>query len=371
MGFKCGIVGLPNVGKSTIFNALTNAKAMSENYPFCTIDPNIGKVAVPDKRLEKINSFIDSQKIIPATMEFVDIAGLVKGASRGEGLGNKFLGHIRSVDAIAHITRCFDSSDITHVEGDVNPLRDIDIIDSELIFADNETVENNIKRYEKLLKTNPKNVSLILEMLKSLHAHLQEIKPARSFDISKYKDKQDILNSFRDLHLLTAKPVLFVCNVSEDDVTNNTENSHVKKVKEHAKESDATVIILSGKIEAEISSLDQNDKKEFLEELGIQESGLHSLIREGYNLLGLQTYFTAGEKEIRAWTIAEKTKAPQAAGVIHSDFERGFICSEVYTLNELEQAKEPSKLKELGLLRIEGKDYVVQDGDILEFRFNV
>ncbi len=373
MGFNCGIVGLPNVGKSTIFNALTSANVGSENYPFCTIEPNVGRVAVPDARLALINKYIKAERLIPTSVEFVDIAGLVKGASRGEGLGNKFLGHIRSVDAIAHVVRCFQDSDVIHVEGEIDPLRDIDIIENELIFCDNETVENTLKRYEKFMKSGGTKKEIeILGMLKALHTHLQELKPARLFDKEPYKTVQEILDAYRDLHLLTAKPVVYVCNVDEESmVERDGRNSYVEAVEKFAKETKASSIVLSGKIEHELSLLPKEEQTEFLESLGLKESGLSRLIRSGYNLLGLGTYFTAGKKEIRAWTIRQNTKAPQAAGVIHSDFERGFICAEVYKIKDLETCGTVTALKEKGLLQNQGKEYLVEEGDVMEFRFNV
>jgi GTP-binding protein YchF len=372
MGFKCGIVGLPNVGKSTIFNALTAAGVPSENYPFCTIDPNVGMVAVPDDRLERIRKIISTQKVIPAHMEFVDIAGLVKGASKGEGLGNKFLGHIRSTEAIAHVVRCFDSSDITHVEGSVDPLRDIDIIQSELILSDNETVETTYQRYQKLAKSGKKETLLIIKMIEALSAHLQQWQPARTFDLTHYVgDEIQVSHAYRDMHLITAKQVVYVCNVEESLAEGEQDNTYTTQVKAFAKKEGSGVVLLSGKIEEELSCLEGQDKQDMLAALGLKEPGLHRLIRKGYEILGLKTYFTAGEKEVRAWTIHHGDKAPQAAGVIHSDFERGFICAEVFSLLDLEKAGQRSKLKELGLLRMEGKEYGVKDGDIMEFRFNV
>lgn len=372
MGFKCGIVGLPNVGKSTIFNALTSAGAASENFPFCTIDPNVGMVSVPDQRLARIEKHVPAQKVVPAHMEFVDIAGLVKGASQGEGLGNKFLGHIRSTDAIAHVVRCFSSSDIVHVEGGIDPVRDIEIIQAELIFADNETVENALSRYKKSVKTGKKEIEPIIKMLESLHSHLQDLQPARTFPLDDFVgDVIAVQHAYRDLHLISAKKVLYVCNVEEELANGGQDNEFTERVKQYAQKEGAGVVIVSGKIEEELSCLEPEDRDEMLQDLGLKEPGLNRLIRKGYEILGLETYFTAGEKEIRAWTIPASCKAPGAAGVIHSDFERGFICAEVYELKDLESAGSKAKLKEKGMLRMEGKDYTVKDGDIIEFRFNV
>lgn len=372
MGFKCGIVGLPNVGKSTIFNALTSAGAASANYPFCTIDPNVGKVDVPDPRLKTLDEIIKAQRVVPASMEFVDIAGLVRGAASGEGLGNQFLGHIRQTDAIAHVVRCFDSNDITHVEGGVDPIRDIEIIETELILADIQTVENATTRYQKLAKTNKKEVLASIAMLTALNEYLAASNPARGFDLEAHVgDETAVAKAYEELHLITAKKVLYVCNVDEDMADGSTDNEHTKKVKERAASEGAGVTIICGKIEEELSQLEDADRLEMIADLGMSEPGLNRLIRDGYELLGLQTYFTAGEKEIRAWTIRKGDKAPAAAGKIHSDFERGFICAEVYVITDLEKLGGKPKLKEQGLLRQEGRDYTVVDGDVIEFRFNV
>ncbi len=371
MGFNCGIVGLPNVGKSTIFNALTAAGAASANYPFCTIDPNVGRVDVPDPRLEEISSVVKTQRCVPASMEFVDIAGLVRGASQGEGLGNQFLGHIRATDAIVNVVRCFEDSDITHVEGSVDPVRDIETIQAELIYADTGTVGKALDRYRKLLKSGKKEYPAIVTMLEALDSHLQALKPARSFTWQTYVgDIFEVQEAWRDLHLLTSKPAIYVCNVDENLASGKEDNQYTKAVKDYAAREGAEVILLSGKLEEELSTMSPEDRQEMIAGLGMTEPGLNALIRAGYRTLGLQTYFTAGEKEVRAWTIHRGDKAPQAAGKIHSDFEKGFIRADVFTIADLIKAGSKAKLKELGQIRSEGKEYVVADGDVMEFKVN-
>lgn len=363
---KLGIVGLPNVGKSTLFNAITQAGAESANYPFCTIEPNIGVVAVPDHRLKFLKDLYQSERILPAAIEFYDIAGLVKGASKGEGLGNKFLSHIREVASILHVVRCFEDSNITHVEGDVNPLRDIETINLELIFSDLEMVERRIERTQKLVKGD-KSLLAELELLKRLQATFEEGLSARSLEFD--EDEKEIL---KNLGLLSMKPVIYVANVAEDEVANDgANNPHVEKLKEFAKTEGAEVVAICAKIEAEISELEEDEKLMFLEELGLKQSGLDRLIQASYSLLGLISYLTAGPKEIRAWTIKKGTKAPQAAGKIHTDFEKGFIRAEVVAYDDLFTCGTYAAAREKGLVRLEGKEYVVQDGDVILFRFNV
>ena len=365
---KLGIVGLPNVGKSTLFNSLAKAGAESANYPFCTIDPNVGVVTVPDERLNVLGEMYHTKKIIPAAIEFVDIAGLVKGASKGEGLGNQFLANIREVDAIVHVVRCFENSNIVHVDGSINPLRDIETINLELIFSDLEILERRISKVSKVAR-NDKSAAKELGLLNKVKAHLEDGKLAKTFEEVDDEEEQAWLESY---NLLTYKPVIYAANVSEDDLADDAANNEgVQAVREYAKGEQSEVFVVCAEIEAEISELDDDEKKMFLEDLGLKESGLEKLIKASYKLLGLISYLTAGEPEVRAWTITEGTKAPQAAGKIHSDFERGFIRAEVVSYDDLIACGSHTAAKEKGLIRLEGKDYVVKDGDIMLFRFNV
>ncbi len=366
MALSCGIVGLPNVGKSTIFNALTNAGAAVENFPFCTIEPNQGVVFVEDPRLTEISRRVEPERTIPAMVEFTDIAGLVKGAAKGDGLGNKFLSHIRATAAIVHVVRCFEDDNIVHVDGSVDPVRDTSVIDTELILADLETVLKRRRALEKEKKRNPKGVASKLLVVERVHRTLEKGGTVRALGLDKEEGAL-----IQDLHLITQKPVLYVGNIEEDCAQNPEENLNFVKLHELATKEGSGCVAICGKIEAEISELEDSGKAEFLESLGLKEAGLARLTRKAYELLGLQTYFTAGKQEVRAWTIHKGDTAPQAAGVIHSDFERGFIKAEVYHVEDLMEHGTEIQLKSKGLLRIEGKEYIVQDGDIMHFRFNV
>ena len=363
---KIGIVGLPNVGKSTLFNAITKAGAESANYPFCTIEPNVGMVCVPDKRIEELGKMYETQKITYATIEFVDIAGLVKGASKGEGLGNKFLSHIRETDAIAHVVRCFEDDNIVHVNGKIDPIGDIETISLELVFADIETLEKRMDRVGKMTKSGDKKAIAEMELLRKLKTHLEDGKPVRTFEMT-----DDERETLKDAFFLTDKKVIYVANVNESQLPTIDTDPYVQKVRDYAKAEGAEVIALCAKLEEELSELDDEDKEMMMQDYGIDESGLDKLIKASYSLLGLISFLTSGKDECRAWTIKKGTKAPQAAGKIHTDFERGFIKAEVVSYDDLMKYGSYNATREKGLVRLEGKDYVVKDGDIILFRFNV
>lgn len=365
MALKCGIVGLPNVGKSTLFNCLSNAKAQSANFPFCTIEPNVGTISIPDPRLEKLESIVNPERVVPTTMEIVDIAGLVKGASKGEGLGNQFLANIRETDAIIHVLRCFDDGNIIHVDGSVNPIRDKEVIDIELQLKDLESVEKRIGVIARNIKTGDKEVLKENDLCGRIKIHLEQGKSVRAMELD--EKEWEMVNK---LHLITSKPVLYLCNVDEASVKNG--NQYVDQVRENVKAENAEVLVIGAKIEADITELETYEERQmFLEELGLEEPGVNRLIRSAYHLLNLQTYFTAGVKEVRAWTITKGMTAPQAAGVIHTDFEKGFIRAEVMKYNDFTTLGSESAVKDAGKFKVEGKEYIVEDGDLMHFRFNV
>jgi ribosome-binding ATPase len=364
MGIACGIVGLPNVGKSTLFNALTSNEAEASNYPFCTIDPNVGVVPVPDERLRKLAAAYETDREVPTTVEFVDIAGLVKGASKGEGLGNQFLGNIRAVDAVAHVVRCFDDENVVHVHGGVDPLADIDVINTELILKDVDSVDKRIDTLQKKVRANDKDAKAEMDVMEALRVHLDQGRLARTFERN-----DRAAAAIRSLQLLTDKPVMYVANVG--DPSDVEGNKYVEAVRQRAAEEGSYIIPICAKIEAEIAQLDEEDRAVFLADLGMEEPGLNRVIRKAYELLGLITFFTAGKKETRAWTVRKQSLAPQAAGVIHTDFEKGFIRAEVMSYDDWDRLGSEQKVKDSGLYRVEGKDYVVKDGDIMYYRFNV
>ena len=365
---KLGVVGLPNVGKSTLFNALTQAGAQSANYPFCTIEPNVGVVRVPDKRMDYLAELYDPEKFTPATIEFVDIAGLVRGASRGEGLGNKFLSHIREVDAIIEVVRCFEDENITHVDGSIDPLRDVETINFELIFADMETIQKRLMRSQKMMKSGDKKYAIESKLLERLNAHLEAGNPAATLDMT--DEEREVI---KDLFLLTDKPVIYVANIAEEDIGKDiSEIPLAAKLNEYAKNYGSEVLCISAKVEEDLSEMEPDEKQMFIEEFGLEDSGLARLIKKSYALLGLISFLTAGPKEVRAWTIVKGTKAPQAAGKIHTDFERGFIKAETIAFDDLKElGGDMAKAKEKGLVRQEGKEYVMKDGDVVVFKFNV